>query len=236
LSEMIAMKIGIEQIAESLDLPATTVDRWIRQGRIPVQKTGRSYSFDAAVLKKWAATHRLPFAPPPDAPRAQPAQPGPESLLAAITRGGVFHSITGETVPAVLASAVAVLPDMDEPARETLLETLLEREGMTSTGIGKGVAIPHPRAPLSEITGRPVITTCFLDRPVDFAAVDDRPVFVLFLLLSTSVKIHLHLLSRLAFCVRDNGFLDFLASQPRSEALFEKISAFEAHLDQTDAI
>ncbi|MCP3950984.1 MAG: helix-turn-helix domain-containing protein, partial [Desulfobacterales bacterium] len=49
------MKLNINEIARCLDLPVSTLDRWIRQGRIPVQKSGPNWSFDAQVLKKWAA-------------------------------------------------------------------------------------------------------------------------------------------------------------------------------------
>jgi nitrogen PTS system EIIA component len=57
--------------------------------------------------------------------------------------------------------------------------------------------------------------------------VDGLPVFVLFILLSPSVKIHLHLLSRLAFCVRDASFVDFLKQVPSPEELLEKVKNLE---------
>jgi nitrogen PTS system EIIA component len=57
--------------------------------------------------------------------------------------------------------------------------------------------------------------------------VDGLPVFVLFILLSPSVKIHLHLLSRLAFCVRDASFVDFLKQGPSPEELLEKVENLE---------
>jgi nitrogen PTS system EIIA component len=104
---------------------------------------------------------------------------------------------------------------------------LLEREEMASTGIGRGIAIPHPRTPLDESMEEPVIITCFLENPVDFRAVDGFPVFVLFILLSPSVKTHLHLLSKLAFCVRDVSFVDFLKRIPNQEKLLEKVKNLE---------
>ena len=113
-------------------------------------------------------------------------------------------------------------------------EQLLEREHLTSTGIGKGVAIPHPHDPLAEVTEKPLITTCFLEKPIDFNAIDDQPVFVLFILISPTIKIHLHLLSRLSFCVRDNAFVEFLKRSPDSDTFFLKITEFEKQLDKAD--
>ena len=111
---------------------------------------------------------------------------------------------------------------------------MIEREHLTSTGIGKGVAIPHSHDPLPDTFEKPAITTCFLEKPVDFNAVDDRLVFVMFVLLSPTIKIHLHLLSRLSFCVRDNAFVEFLKTSPDSLTYFSKIAEFEKQLDRAD--
>lgn len=141
----------------------------------------------------------------------------------------------GLEVHSVLESAVGKMSFLDNETKRELYERLLEREQLNSTGIGNGVAIPHPRSPLSHRFSKPSITTCFLEQPVDFGAVDDRNVFVLFILLSPHVKIHLHLLSRIAFFLRDDRFIAFLESHPGEEALLERIEEFEKHLDTSEA-
>jgi PTS system nitrogen regulatory IIA component len=93
------------------------------------------------------------------------------------------------------------------------------------------VAIPHPRSPLEDAYEKAAITTFFLTEPVDYGAVDDRPVFVMFLILSPDVKTHLHLLSRLAFCLRNDAFVTFLKSKPDPGKLLEKVEEFENHLE-----
>ncbi len=146
-------------------------------------------------------------------------------------RGGVFYNIAGDDGEALLKAAVTHISFLSQDAKEELYEKLLERERLTSTGIGKGIAIPHPRSPMADNLEYPVITTCFLEKPADFGAVDDRPVFVLVILLSPSTKTHLYLLSRLAFCVRDEAFMKFLKTNPDSTELFSKIAGFEKQLD-----
>jgi PTS system nitrogen regulatory IIA component len=185
-------------------------------------------------LKKWAATHNLPFKPP-ETPRRKAEEEPLESLLPAMHRGGVHHGIQAVTADDALQAAVAVIPVIEASARDELYTRLLERESLTSTGVGRGIAIPHPRTPLSDVLAAPAITTCFLERPVDFGAVDDRPVFVMFILLSTSVRVHLHLLSRLSFGVRSAAFVDFLKTAPPSKALFSRVAEFEARLDRGNA-
>jgi PTS system nitrogen regulatory IIA component len=69
---------------------------------------------------------------------------------------------------------------------------------------------------------RPTVTLCFLENPVDFAALDGLPVSILFTLVNPTVRTHLHLLSRLAFILNDKGFRDVLKRQgSRDEILVE---------------
>jgi len=230
------MKLDINDIARSLDLPVNTLDRWIRQGRIPVQKSGANWSFDAQVLKKWAAARNLPFTLPKNGQASAAADPGPETLLAAMRRGGVHTGLAGTAVEDILASATECVPNLAPAEKTELHATLIERERLTSTGMGKGVAIPHPRTPLRAGLAQPLIVTCYPQTPLDYNAIDARPVFVLFLLLSTSVKIHLHLLSKLAFCIRDDEFVRFLKGAPPAETLYLEISALERKLDQSEIL
>jgi PTS system nitrogen regulatory IIA component len=100
----------------------------------------------------------------------------------------------------------------------------LAREALGSTGIGDGIAIPtcNPIVLLS----RPYL--CFLEQPVDFGALDGQPVSTLFTLISPTVRAHLHLLSRLAFALRDPRFKAAVRSQASREEIFDALHAAEA--------
>jgi nitrogen PTS system EIIA component len=226
------MKLDMNQIARCLNLPVDTLDRWIRQGRIPVHRSGADWSFDANLLKKWAAARKLPFTLPTDAEK--PVEEEPETLLAAMRRGGLHTGLAGSTVEDILTEAAGCVPGIEAPQQVELCATLIEREALTSTGMGKGVAIPHPRTPLATAFEKPMIVTCYPQAPIDFNAIDARPVFVLFLLLSTSVKVHLHLLSKLAFCIRDSEFVSFLKSTPPADQFFSKITELESRLEKSE--
>ena len=230
------MKLNTNEIARCLNLPVSTLDRWIRQGRIPVHKSGTDGSFDAKLLKKWADSRNLPFSLPGNAMEAGEKDAAPETLLTALKRGGLHTGIPGTDVEEILTAAAKCVPGLSSPEKEELFRALMEREVLTSTGMGKGVAIPHPRTPLSASLEHPMIVTCYPQSPIDFNAIDDRPVFVLFLLLSTSVKIHLHLLSRLAFCVRDNEFVSFLKGTPSADRFFSKIAKVESRLEKSETL
>ena len=225
------MKLSLKTVAVALDLPVSTVERWIRQGRIPVQRIGDDAVFTHDTLQKWAAAHHLPFSLDNGQADTPPAAETMDALVEAMRRSRVCYNLSGQDVPSVLKSAVHCIDGLTAPRRGELLAKLIEREELGSTGIGNGIAIPHPREPLSPPPAESLITTCFLETPIDFRAIDDQPVFVLFLLLSPTVRHHLHLLSRLSFCIRDKDFVAFLKRRPDEAALLARIEAAEAKLD-----
>ncbi|WP_319526361.1 PTS sugar transporter subunit IIA [uncultured Desulfosarcina sp.] len=224
------MKRSLKTVADALDLPLTTVERWIRQGRIPLQRDGSEAVFSPSALERWAGAHHLSFSlsggkADDDAPEAL------GSLVSAMERGKVCCGIAGADAAAVLHEIVACADFLSEDIREELYEKLMERERLASTGIGNGIAIPHPREPLSKPPEAPIIATCFTEKPVPYGAIDDQPITTLFLLISPTVKHHLHLLSRLSYCIRDGAFVDFLQTQPEAGALHARIAEFEKRLD-----
>lgn len=224
------MKLELSELAESLQLPLYTVERWIRQGRIPVRKTGSQCIFKRSVLLKWSQKHDIAFNMAEEQTESQVTEE-PVRLLAAMQRGGVHYGIKGETVDEVLKNAVTHIPGYSHDEQDLLLTTLMEREKLTSTGIGKGVAIPHPRSPLPGKDRPALISTFFLDKAIDFNSLDDKPVFVMFVIVCPSVKSHLHLLSRISFCLRDNSFVHDLQQSPAQEMFFSQIAEFEGNLD-----
>lgn len=87
------------------------------------------------------------------------------------------------------------------PERE-IFDTVLQRERLGSTGVGNGIAIPHGKlAGVKRITG----VFARLETPVDFEALDDEPVDLVFLLLAPegAGADHLKALSRIARVLRD---------------------------------
>ncbi len=100
----------------------------------------------------------------------------------------------------------------------SLLDSLLEREQLGTTGIGSGVAVPHTRAEVGSL--RAVLAR--LNRPVDFDAIDDRPVDLIFLLLAPeqATAEHLKALSRIARLVRSNRIQSAMRGANDAHALY----------------
>lgn len=120
----------------------------------------------------------------------------------------------------LLASTVAQdIPTIDA---DDLFRRLVNRERLGSTGLGKGIAIPHCR--IDNCTG-PIGAMITLENPVDFDAIDGEPVDVLFALLvpEDAHDDHLKALATLAGAFNDTSFRQRLRQANSDDALFKTI-------------
>lgn len=110
------------------------------------------------------------------------------------------------------AAAVTGLPERE------VFDTILQRERLGSTGVGNGIAIPHGKlAGISRITG----IFARLETPVDFEALDDQPVDLVFLLLAPegAGADHLKALSRIARVLRDPDTVAKIRATRQADAI-----------------
>ncbi|MCP3901132.1 MAG: PTS transporter subunit EIIA [Desulfobacteraceae bacterium] len=217
------MELSIFELSKHLGVAQDTIERWIRQGKIPVSKKGSNYRFRADELEKWAVKHNINLNLSIKVTiEKEPLLP----LSIAVQNGGIYFDIQGNDVNSVLESCVDKISKIPDGIKADLVDSLINREQVISTGIGNGVAIPHPREQLSYLES-PIVSICFLANQVDYKALDNQPVSVLFLILCPELKMHLHLLSVLSFCLRAPQFIDFLKSKPNPEQLIEKIEVLQ---------
>jgi len=106
----------------------------------------------------------------------------------------------------------------------------LAREALGSTGIGDGIAIPHPRNPIVLDVEQPHLSLLFLENPVDFDALDKMPVHALFTIISPTVRIHLHLLSRIAYMLHNANFREKLKRHSPADQIIADIKGIEGRL------
>ena len=216
------MQLGVKDAARVLAVSEKSIYRWIKEGNLPAYRVNDQYRFSRAELLEWATARKINVSPEIFAePESAGGEPMP-TLVDALTRGGINYRVGGADKPAVLKAVVELMPLPSEVDRQFLLQVLLARESVGSTGIGNGVAIPHVRNPIVMHIPVPMITLCFLDTPIDFAAIDGQPVHTLFTLVSPTIRAHLHLLSKLAYGLRAPGFMDVLARRGSREEIFEQ--------------
>ncbi|MBJ6987120.1 MULTISPECIES: PTS sugar transporter subunit IIA [unclassified Devosia] len=101
---------------------------------------------------------------------------------------------------------------------ETILEVLMAREELGSTGLGNGIAIPH-----GKVSGLQGVTAVFarLDEAIEFDAVDDQPVDIVVMLLAPvgAGADHLKALSRVARILRTESVVDQLRAENDADRL-----------------
>jgi len=125
----------------------------------------------------------------------------------------------------VLESIAERIHYQDETLSETdIFSNLVSRERLGSTGIGQGIAIPHCRLDgLDRVIG--VLMT--LQEPVDFDAIDNQPVDLVFALVvpKEATSAHLELLSQLAEKFNDGAFCQRLRQCTDSDSLYQGMLA-----------
>ncbi|WP_028467663.1 MULTISPECIES: PTS IIA-like nitrogen regulatory protein PtsN [Nisaea] len=100
-----------------------------------------------------------------------------------------------------------------------IFDVLLERERLGTTGMGNGIAIPHGKLPsLDRLYG----IFARADRAVEFDAIDDKPVDVIFLLLApeSAGADHLKALARVSRLLRDKGICEKIRGADSVDAIY----------------
>lgn len=136
-----------------------------------------------------------------------------------LTPGSVIAALKSQSKKQLLqelASRAAPLTGLPE---RRIFETLSERERLGTTGVGQGIAIPHGR-----LNGLEKITGLFarLETPLDYDAVDNQPVDLVFLLLAPEQAgaDHLKALARVSRLLRNQAVCEKLRAASKPEALY----------------
>jgi PTS system nitrogen regulatory IIA component len=151
-------------------------------------------------------------------------------ILDFLRSDGIIAFLTADTKEAVLSELVEPIasanPDLD---RDRLLQTLISRENLGSTGIGGGVAIPHGKfdgvETLIASFGRSI-------NGVDFHSMDNRPAHLFFLLVApkNSAGDHLKALARISRLFKDPILKNSLQHAESREEIYSLLSDFDMKL------
>ena len=175
------MQLNVREVSKLLKVSEKIVYDWIKRGILRADRVNDQYRLHRSDLLERTSSREIDI----------PAQIFDSSLFCrssiprltdALHAGGIFYGLQGRGKAAVLSAIVNSLPLPSNSDRESLAQLLLAREALGSTAIGEGIAIPHVRRPILLNASRPAISLCFLDKPVDFGAFDDEPVFAIFLI------------------------------------------------------
>ncbi len=221
------MQLTLREASSYLGVTEATARRWIAERALPVHTVDERVYLNGVELWEWAMEHGVQVSRRllEHARRAPDEVPPTSALLRA---GGIFHDVDAPDKASVLREFVAKLPLPPEQNREALLSVLEAREAMGSTGIGDGIAIPHVRNPIVLHVDRPFVTLCLLKHPIDFDAIDGKPVHALFMVVSPTVPVHLRVLGQLGFLFRDETLRGLLKDRAPADAIVGRMEVLES--------
>ena len=147
------------------------------------------------------------------------------NLASLVERGGVYRNVSGENPKDLIAAVINCLPPVPSLDPRELYREILEREALVSTGIGRGIAVPHPRNPM--LDSAPFVAVIFPTQPLDWNTPDGNKVHTVFLIVSSSIKQHLNTLSEINFLCQQEKFYSLIKERASEEAIIAGIREAE---------
>ncbi|MGB1718379.1 MAG: PTS sugar transporter subunit IIA [Candidatus Latescibacterota bacterium] len=149
------------------------------------------------------------------------------TLLDILSPDSTIVDLKGDTKEEIIAELVASLSASEAISdRDKVLQAVLEREKIMSTGIGDGIAIPHGK---SDSVVKLVAALGTQRRGVDFEALDGEPAYVFFLLVSPANVSgpHIKALARISRLLKNDDFKKKLITASSPEEIISAIRAEE---------
>jgi PTS system nitrogen regulatory IIA component len=218
-----------EDVIQLLNITEETLLNWIENYNFPVYRVEDQLRFSAMSIEHWllGKSHQ---------------ESGDElrgdhslsigyhkyALYRAFSNGFIereYEPITKNAAITKMSKLIAKKLDLDP---EILNELLIDREQLASTGIGNGFALPHTRERLEGIES--AIFVLLLNHPIEYESVDGQEVFCLFFFFAPEDKLHLRLLSKLAYFLSNDVHREFLSHLPEQRALLDQIRTWEGGL------
>lgn len=224
----------LTEIAGYLKVSEKTVLRMLRTGSFPGAKVSNQWRFVRAVVDDWLSNRMYA------APR--------RSLLNVVSGGGRDPSgaglyQAGLTVMNMKAgSKEEMLRQLVKPLADcglvhdeyTFVARLLSRETIVSTGIGRGLAVPHIRDIEDLFAGEPCLVVGVCPQGSDFGAIDGRKTYVFLLPCARSESEHLRLMARISLIFRRPGTVRSLVAARSARSVLRLLKAADREISGND--
>jgi PTS system nitrogen regulatory IIA component len=226
----------IDSLAAYLHLMPPQVARMAERDRLPGRKVAGQWRFSRAEIHHWLESRMGAdeeslsqvegvlerTADPSESPLTIGSVVPVEAIavpLAARTRSSVMSSMVE------LAAETGHLWDTDK-----MLQAIQSREEMQPTALDIGVALLHPRRPMSNILGEEFVALGRTNQGIPFGAARGGLTDLFFLVCSASDRWHLRVLARLSRLLAAPGFLEELREVPEAQTAHELLVAYDEKL------
>jgi nitrogen PTS system EIIA component len=209
----------LSEVASYLKIAEKTVSRMITRGEIPCTKVASQWRFMKSMIDDWLIS-RMNVVPQNDLAKVLENPEGlipftkitnEELILTNLEPGSKKDILTQLIVPLVNQEIV------EDP--EDFLRKLIAREKMVTTGIGRGVAIPHLRHPRENPGGGPRMVVGVCPKGTDYESIDGKLTYLFFLVVSDSEVVHLRVLAKLNQILRESDYVTRLIKAQKEEVI-----------------
>ena len=148
-------------------------------------------------------------------------------MLEFLNSDGIIPSLRATSKKQALQELAKRAAELSGQHERAIFDTLLEREKLGTTGVGRGIAIPHGKlSSLDRVYG----LFARLDKPIDFDAVDEQPVDLIFLLMAPEAAgaDHLKALARVSRLLRDQKLCEKLRGCDTADSIYALMNETEA--------
>lgn len=227
------MDLKLKEVCELLNVSKATIKRWISYGKVPYYKLHNQYRFSRNEIENWVLSCKQ------DSKIAlfDEEQPTKEflgthqfGLFRAVHRGAVYENVEGSTKEDLIRNSMNLIAKDLSLDAEVITDLLLDRENLMPTALSNGIAVPHTRDFLLQ-EAYDVIAVVFPKEPIEYGALDNKPVHTLFFLFACDDKRHLNLLAKLAHLSSKPENLDFLLNQPDKKSVLDFIKSWESNIN-----
>lgn len=221
--------LTVKEVAEYLKMNPRTVCKLALNGQIPGVKIASQWRFKKSLVNEWLELEMRGL-PSRQLQRFEEDHGGKilsvsdlltEKTISTNLRSSTKDDVLQELVQLSLASGLVKASDI-------LLDAIRRRESLCSTGIERGVAIPHPRPALTGVIQDPIIAFGCSRHGIDFGSLDGRPTHLFFLLCAPDDSSQLKVLARLSRLLRDEDLREALKSASRPAEVIDILEAKEA--------
>ena len=223
------MQLTTRDVTKFFSVSESTVQRWVKNRGFPAHRVNGQYRFSRAELLEWASAQQIQVSPELFENLDEDAAV-PVSLAAAMEAGGIHYGVADSTKETALRAMVELMPVPANLDRQTLLNLFLRGKRWDQRRWVTESQFRTCGVHWCWVLSVPSITLCFLQRPVEFGALDARPVGILFSMICPTVRFHLQLLSRLAFALHDSEFRGAVLRQAPKDEILRQARRVDASL------
>lgn len=240
------MDLTIKDVAKLFNISEAAIHRLLLQNKIPSYCINGEHRFGLIEIENWMLQFDLKQLQgsvscdeqiyPLTDQKQQVQIENPVSggmvqfcLYRALHQGNVLFNIKGNKKEDVISAVTKIVAPKLNADAEVLAELLIDREDLSPTALGNGLAVPHTR----EASAKGPLDMIFIvypEVPLEYGALDGKPVHTLFFLFAGNDKAHLQLLAKLAHLSSHKEAFELLLKRCDKTTLLEFVRNWEGQI------